>query len=174
MLFSGQKIQWYFDYQHHPPTLYNSLLSSHVVVAGIRTRFWHLLFYFLYKSSLNRSNSYMEQNQSLSSRSVLIRMISRMSVTAPSANQTFQYSFLRSPFPSNSEVPIRRWVILYSQINNAPDVLCRQCQCPPDEPNPRGGKGSKESQGYLVCYSQPVKLWLRRHRQCSLLSFPSK
>ena len=44
----GAKIQWRCDFHFHPPTLYDSLLSLQVVYAIIRTRFWRLLFTFLY------------------------------------------------------------------------------------------------------------------------------
>ena len=54
-------------------------------------QFWRLLFSFLKKLSLNRYNSNLEQNQSFSSKSVLIQLISYMSVPTPSENQTLQY-----------------------------------------------------------------------------------
>ena len=107
-LFLEQKNQQHCGCNHHTMTLYYYLLSYKVVASVMGLRFWHLLFSLIYKSPQNHSKYNMEQNQSFSFKSVLLRLISHISVTTPSANQNFQQSFSGSPYPSNLVIPIRR------------------------------------------------------------------
>ena len=55
-------------------------------------------------------------------------MIYHTYVTTPSANHNLHWYFSCSPSPSNSDVPIRRWGVSCSRLDNVPGVLCHQYQ----------------------------------------------
>ena len=83
------------------------------------------------------------------SKSVLLWLISHTSVITPLVNWNLQWCFSRSPSPSNSDLPIRRWGILCSRIYNASGILRRQRQT---QAFPSGG-GASRGHGLTTCWA---------------------